>query len=226
MSAQKPIRVVLVDDHPVVRAGIKVELEKSGVIAVVGEASTGKETLRQVTEQLPDLLLLDMALPDLDGVEVICRLRKTHPKLCILVFSGYADDAFVFGALEAGAAGYLLKDEMLDRLADAVQAAMEGEIVLSSRVTQKAVRQVMERGSAQRDAVPLTDREAEILKLVALFRTNEEIAARLSISIKTVEYHLANILVKLGKKSRREAARWAWDTALIALAPSSMPEQR
>jgi NarL family two-component system response regulator LiaR len=225
MSVQKPIRVVLVDDHPVVRAGIKVELEKSGVITVVGEASTGKETLRQVTEQMPDLLLLDMALPDLDGVEVICRLRKTHPELCILVFSGYADDAFVFGALEAGAAGYLLKDEMLERLVGAVQAAMEGEIVLSSRVTQKAVRQVMERGSSQADAVPLTDREAEILKLVALFRTNDEIAARLSISTKTVEYHLANILVKLGKKSRREAARWAWDTALIALAPSSMPDQ-
>jgi NarL family two-component system response regulator LiaR len=211
----EPVRVLLVDDHPVVRAGIRGELEKAEDITVIGEASTGEEGLRLADELAPDLVLLDMALPDLDGVEVTHRLREAHPERRVLVFSGYADDAFVFGALEAGAVGYLLKDEMLERLADAVQAAVRGETVLSERVTRKAIRRATGKTTEEQGWSSLSERELQVLNLVAFFRTNDEIAAELGISTKTVEYHLANILAKLDKGSRREAARWAWDQGLI-----------
>ena len=206
------IRVLLVDDHPVVRTGIRVELDKAEDISVVGEAGTGQECLCLVGELAPDLLLLDMALPDLDGVEVTSRLREAYPQVRVLVFSGYTADAFVFGALQAGAVGYLLKDEMLPRLAHAVRAAMRGEVVLSDRVARKAVCRAIGNLAS---TVSLTDRELEVLKLVSLFRTNDEIADQLDVTIKTVEYHLANIMSKLGTKSRREAARWAWDQGLL-----------
>jgi NarL family two-component system response regulator LiaR len=214
MSAD-PVRVLLVDDHPVVRAGVRQELAKTPGIVVVGEASSGEESLRLVDELCPDLVLLDMSLPDLDGAEVTYRLRETHPRVRVLVFSGYADDAFVFGALEAGAIGYLLKDEMLDRLADAVQASMQGQIVLSERVTRKAIHRATNLAAGVEQPQPLTEREREVLRRVALFRTNDEIAAELAISPKTVEFHLANVLVKLNKSSRREAARWAWESGLM-----------
>jgi NarL family two-component system response regulator LiaR len=211
----KPIRVLLVDDHPVVRAGIRVELDKSADISVIGEAGTGEECLRLVEELAPDLLLLDMALPDLDGVEVTSKVRETCPQVRVLVFSGYTADAFVFGALEAGAIGYLLKDEMLPRIGDAVRAAMRGEVVLSGRVARKAMGKMFRNQETGGPAVALTEREIEVLRLVSLFRTNDEIGAQLDVTIKTVEYHLANIMLKLGTDSRREAARWAWDQGLV-----------
>jgi len=209
------VRVLLVDDHPVVRRGVSEELRRVAGVTVVGEASTGSQCLRMVDELTPDLVLLDMSLPDLDGAEVTYRLRERHPGIRVLVFSGYADDAFVFGALEAGASGYLLKDEMLGRLADAVMQLMEGQIVLSERVTEKAIRRAVNLESGAWRPEALTDREQEILKRAALFQTNDEISRELDISPKTVEYHMTKILTKLNKTSRREVARWAWESGFM-----------
>ena len=209
------IRVLVADDHPVVRVGVRMELEKTEDVAVVGEAGSGAEVLRLARELVPDVLLLDMAMPDLDGVAVASQLRETHPSVRVLVFSGYIDDAFVFGALRAGAVGYLLKDEMLEQLGDAVRQAMAGKIVLSDRVAKKTVDRAVTERLAQESPMSLTDRELEVVKGVARFLTNEEIAKELDIVPKTVEYHLVNIRAKLGMPSRREVARWAWQNGLV-----------
>jgi DNA-binding NarL/FixJ family response regulator len=211
-----PITVLLVDDHPVVRSGIRRELDQAADIVLIGEASTGQECLQLADELHPDLVLLDMALPDLDGVEVTQRLLATDPRTRILVFSGYVEDAFIFGVLEAGAQGYLLKDEMLDLVVDGVRAAARGEIIFSDRVAQRLAHGAVGEHTRRGQPVLLTERETGVLKLVATFRTNDEIAAELTISSKTVEYHLANILAKLGVNTRREAARWAWEEGIVA----------
>ena len=157
------IRVLVADDHPVVRVGVRMELEKTEDVAVVGEAGSGAEVLRLARELVPDVLLLDMAMPDLDGVAVASQLRETHPSVRVLVFSGYIDDAFVFGALRAGAVGYLLKDEMLEQLGDAVRQAMAGKIVLSDRVAKKTVDRAVTERLAQESPMSLTDRELEVV---------------------------------------------------------------
>jgi NarL family two-component system response regulator LiaR len=210
------IRVLLVDDHPIVRQGIHTRLQEAEEITVVGEASSGNEALRMVGESAPDVVLLDMVLPDLDGVEVTCRLREVHPEVRVLVFSGYDSDTFVFGVLEAGARGYLLKEEMPRRVVDAVRAVVQGQTVLSDKVRQRIVSRAAERETALQVIAQLSRREVEVLELVARFRTNEEIASALHVEAVTVEYHIRNILAKLGKRSRREAARWAWEEGIVA----------
>jgi NarL family two-component system response regulator LiaR len=199
-----------------VRSGIRQELDQAADIVLIGEASTGQKCLQLADQLRPDLVLLDMALPDLDGVEVTQCLLATDPQTRILVFSGYMEDAFIFGALEAGAQGYLLKDEMLDLVVDGVRAAARGEIIFSDRVAHRLAHRAVGEHTLHEQPALLTEREAQVLKLVATFRTNDEIAAELTISPKTVEYHLANILTKLGVNTRREAARWAWANEAFA----------
>ncbi|MCP4542715.1 MAG: response regulator transcription factor, partial [Chloroflexi bacterium] len=196
------------DDHPAIRAGVKGELEKSDDIEVVGEASSGEEALRMVAELAPDLMLLDMVLPDLDGIDVARQLRKTHPQVRILVFSGYADDAFVFGVLGAGAVGYLLKDEAPGRLANAVRTAMQGHVFLSDSVAQKVIRRTMG------ERPQLTIRELDVLARLAEGKSTNQIAMELDISTKTVGNHASNMLNKFNLTSRAElvahAMREGW----------------
>jgi DNA-binding NarL/FixJ family response regulator len=205
----KQIRMLLADDHPAVRAGIRGELKKAEDIVIIGEASTGEEILRLVAELTPDLLLLDMALPGLDGVEVTRRLRKTHPQVRILAFSGYADDAFVFGVLEAGAAGYLLKDEALERLVDSVRLAMHGEVVLSNRVAQKVTRQ------AREERTTLTPREWEVLEQLIAGKNTKQIATEMGVTAKTVGNHISNVLSKLALTSRAELVAHALREGMV-----------
>ncbi len=208
MKDSKPIRVLLTDDHPAIRAGVRGELEKSDDIVVVGEASSGEEALRMVEELAPDLMLLDMVLPDLDGIDVARQLRETHPQVRILVFSGYADDAFVFGVLGAGAVGYLLKDEAPGRLANAVRTAMQGHVFLSDSVAQKVIRRTMG------ERPQLTIRELDVLARLAEGKSTNQIAMELDISTKTVGNHASNMLNKFNLTSRAElvahAMREGW----------------
>lgn len=216
MGDKSVIRVLLADDHPIVREGIDRQLEKAEDIVVVGEACTGEECLEMVERLQPDLVLLDMAMPGVDGLEVTTRLRESHPDVKVLVFSGYADDAFVFGALGAGAVGYLLKEEVPRQVASAIYAALRGETVLSDEIAQKVVRRVS--GMQINCALPaLSERELEVLREIARFKTNKEIATSLGITERTVEFHLSNVLIKSGKTSRREVARWAWEKGLVTL---------
>ncbi len=216
MGTTTVIRVLIADDHPVVREGINRLLSTADDIAVVGMASTAEACIEEVLTQQPDLLLLDMAMPDMDGLEVIARLRESHPNVRVLVFSGYADDAFVFGALDAGAAGYLLKEEMPGQITHAVRAALRGEVILSDTIAQKVARRAVQEG-INPEAPALSERELAVLQRVAQFKTNKEMAAELSLSERTVEYHVSNLLSKVGKGSRRELARWAWEKGLATL---------
>ena len=150
MGTTTVIRVLIADDHPVVREGINRLLSTAEDIAVVGMASTAEACIEEVLTQQPDLLLLDMAMPDMDGLEVIARLRESHPNVRVLVFSGYADDAFVFGALDAGAAGYLLKEEMPGQITHAVRAALRGEVILSDTIAQKVARRAVQEGDLEK----------------------------------------------------------------------------
>jgi len=195
------IRVLLADDHPVVRAGIRAELDGAGGIEVVGEASSGDEALRLVEDLHPDVLVLDVVMPGMDGVKATRVLRKSHPDLCILALSAYDENECVFGILKAGASGYVLKEEALETIVKAIRIACRGETWLSPKVAEKVKR----RAIGEKEEVPLTKRELEVLRLIAKGWSNREIAKELFISKRTVRFHVGNILGKFGVGSRTEA---------------------
>jgi len=201
------IRVLLADDHPVVRAGIRAELDGAGGIEVVGEASTGDEALRLVEELCPDVLVLDVVMPGMDGVEATRVLRESHPDLRILALSAYDENECVFGILKAGANGYVLKEEALDTIVEAIRAASRGESWLSPKVATKVIKEVRGRRPRQAHSIllQLTKREREVLELMAQGMENVEIARALVVTEHTVKFHVSNIYGKLGVRSRTEA---------------------
>jgi len=202
-----PIRVVLADDHPVVRAGIRNLLEKVVDIEVVGEASTGQEALNLVDNVRPDVLLLDMELPDIKGTEVAQRLQSSKSPVKILALSAYDDGVYIRELLELGAAGYLIKEEAPETIVEAVRGVAYGEQGwVSRRIAAQMVSWV--RGD-EREGLKLTAREMEVLKHVVEGNTNQNIAAKLGISEKTIEKYMEAIFAKLGVASRVEAAVYA-----------------
>lgn len=208
-----PIHVVLADDHPVVRSGIRMLLEQVPDIAVVGEASDGFEALRLVEDLIPDVLLLDMEMPGLGGVDVARRLRASGSPVRILALSAYDDEQYVFGLFATGAAGYLTKEEAPTTIVDAVRGVAFGEEGwLSRRATAKVMRRMQTRKEPNLawSIGPLTPREHQVLQLVAKGYKNQEIASSLGISEGTVQNHLTNIYVKLDVHTRTEAVTAAW----------------
>ena len=201
------IKVVLADDHPALRAGIKGMLEKAD-IEVVGEAGDGDKALRLAERLVPDVLVLDAVMPGLRAPQVIHRLRETCPDVRVLVLTAYNDNELVFGLLEAGAVGYVLKEEALETIEAAVRAAAQGKSWLSPKVAAKVMKKALGQEEAE-EAIPLSERELEVLRLVAKGLTNKEIAWVLKVKERTVVFHVSNILKKLGVASRVEAAVWA-----------------
>ncbi len=207
-----PIRILLVDDHLMVRRGLAVMLQAFDDLALVGEAATGAEALRLCAERQPDVVLMDLQLPDMMGVEVTRALRTAHPTVQVVALTSFRDEAWVQAALQAGAIGYLLKDVSIDALAAAIRAAHAGRPTLALEATQALIH------AATRPAPPghdLTERERAVLALLVEGLDNVAIAERLGVSRATVKTHVSNLLSKLGAASRTEAAALALKHKLI-----------
>ena len=211
------INVIIVDDHPIVRAGMKAVLQTAPDIHVITEGSTGVDALELTRIHTPDVLVLDINLPDSNGLEVTRQLVKRGASTAILILTAYDDAQMIFNLLESGATGYVLKDEALETLTHAVHAAARGESWLSPTIASKVVERAVHReqanaasaGKASQLKSPITAREMEILKLLACGLDNAAIAAQLVITTRTVQNHISNIYGKLGVESRTEAMLYA-----------------
>ncbi|MCL4562781.1 MAG: response regulator transcription factor [Chloroflexi bacterium] len=208
-----PIRVILADDHPVVRTGIRNMLSKSPDIEIVAEASDGPAALRLVQEHQPDVLLLDMEMPGLKGVEVAQQLRSSGSKVRILALSAYDDKQYILELLENGAAGYLTKEEAPETIIDAIRGVSQGEQGWVSRRVAAQMSGWMRDDELEPNR--LTNREMEVLRLVVAGKTNQGIGMELGISEKTVEKYLEAVFTKLGVSSRVEAAVYAVREGLV-----------
>ena len=199
------IRVVLADDHAVVRKGIREFLEEDAAIRVVAEASDGEEAIALVAREQPDVAVFDIQMPRLTGLDAARRVKKEFPNTRVLMLTAYEEEPFIFAALQAGASGYLLKTANSDELVQAVRAVAGGETALSPAVAKKLVQRASG-GAAKEEAIePLTERELEVLRLAAKGMGNKQIGAALAISDRTVQGHLANIYSKLRVSTRTEA---------------------
>jgi NarL family two-component system response regulator LiaR len=212
----EPITVLLVDDHALVRQGVRAFLETQNDIAVVAEAGSGEEAVRLATEHAPDVALVDLIMPGMDGVEATRRLTARSPRTNVVVLTSYHDDEHVFPAIRAGALSYILKEVGPDELANAVRKAAVGEAVLHPQVAARVVRELH---GARRDEPnafhDLSERELEVLKLIAEGLSNAEISNRLFISEKTTKSHVSNILSKLHLADRTQAAVYAWREGVV-----------
>jgi DNA-binding NarL/FixJ family response regulator len=205
----KTIKVLIVDDHPVVRLGLRTMLESEERISVTGMAGSAKEAMTEVQRLQPDVVLMDLRMPEMEGHEAIAELRRIHPNIHILVLTNYEEDEYIFRALQAGAMGYLLKNTPQEEIVKAVEMVHENQRCVPPDIA----RRLMETISREE----LTQRELEVLKLVASGLTNKEIAGRLFISAKTARNHVASCLVKLRVNDRTEAVTTAVRRGLIRL---------
>ena len=208
------ISVVIADDHPIVRNGIKNELSHHEDIVVIGEAVNGDESLQQALRLQPDVLLLDINMPGLRAIEVVRELRKREGKTKVLILSAYGDLEYILAMLKAGANGYMLKDEEPSTIADGITKISGGETWLSADVATKLVFNSVRNGKGIGTS-ELTAREKEVLRLIAKGYDNLKIADFLSISEGTVKNHVSNIYDKIGANSRAEAVAWAWQNGLV-----------
>lgn len=205
------IRILLVDDHSVVRQGLKMFLALDPELEVVGEAANGAEALRLVHELAPDVVLMDLLMPVMDGIAATVAIRKEAPGTEVIALTSVLEDAAVTGAVRAGAIGYLLKDTESEELVRAIRAAANGQVQLSPQALARLMREVR----APESPETLTERETDVLRLLALGQSNKEIARTLTIGEKTVKTHVSNILSKLGVPSRTQAALYAVRIGLV-----------
>ncbi len=210
------ISVMIVDDHEVVRKGIRAYLESTSQFKVVGEASSGQEAIQRVVDLVPDVILMDLMMPGMDGIQATRQIKKLSPRSQIVVLTSFHEDSHIFPALRAGANSYILKDVKMEDLAEALQRAARREVTFHPLVAERLLRSVRHEDSAEEMLyAELTERELEVLKLIANAQTNSQIAEQLVISEYTVKGHVSNILSKLHLEDRTQAAVYAWQNGLM-----------
>jgi DNA-binding NarL/FixJ family response regulator len=211
------VRVALADDHTLVRAGIRSLLEKLPGIEVVGEVGNGREALELVKAKAPDVVLLDITMSELGGLEALPRIMNDHPAVKVIILSGHSNEEFVLRALRCRAAGYMLKDAAAEELELAIRAVSEGKTYLSSSVSRTVVESYLDRSTGKEGpAGQLTARQREILQLIAEGKSTKEIAFALEISIKTVETHRAQLMDRLGIHDVAGLVRYAIRAGLVS----------
>jgi two-component system, NarL family, response regulator LiaR len=218
------VRIVLADDHPIVREGLHAVLETQADFEVIAECESGSEVLRVVADLQPDMVLLDLEMPVMDGVETIRRLHASPQIPRIIVFTAFDNDERIIHAIQAGADGYLLKGAPREEIFKAIRLTMEGASLLQPVIASKLLRHVgqqQSRGAGSTPSLPpieeLTEREVEVLQLLAQGRPNKEIAAQLVISERTAKFHVSSVMSKLGATNRTEAVSLAAQRGLINL---------
>jgi len=209
-----PIKVLLVDDHEMVRIGLAAVLGTEDGIEVVGEAGNGKEGIRLALEYKPDVVLMDLVMEGMDGIETTRRLLAQLPDCKVIVLTSFLDDEKMYPVIEAGAFSYLLKTSRANEIAQAIRAAANGQSILESQVASKIMNRFRQPKPAAAPHHELTDREMEVLRLIAGGRSNQEVADELYIGVKTVKFHVTNILAKLGVEDRTQAAIYAFKNGL------------
>ncbi len=213
---KEPITVMIVDDHEMVRQGAAGYLEAQEDIHVIAEASSGEEALDLASEYVPDVVLMDLVMPGLDGVEATRRLKDDSPRTQIIILTSFHEDEHIFPALQAGAISYLLKDVKASELVEAIRRAANGEATLHPRVAERVIKEFrVGDPDRQRLFTDLTEREMEVLKLIAAGYSNQKIADHLVITLGTVKGHVSNILSKLHLADRTQAAVYAWKEGLV-----------
>jgi NarL family two-component system response regulator LiaR len=211
-----PITVMIVDDHDMVRQGAAGYLKAQRDITVVAEAGTGEEAIKLAQEHIPDVVLMDLVMPGMDGVEATRQIKDLSPRTQIIVLTSYHDDEFIFPALQAGAISYLLKDVKASELVEAIRRAAAGEATLHPRIAGRLVQEFQSEDlTTSSPFTVLTEREIEVLRLIARGHNNEKIAEELVISVGTVKGHVSNILGKLHLADRTQAAVFAWQEGIV-----------
>lgn len=218
------IKILIADDHAVVREGTRQILEKEKDLDVVGEAANGDEAVKLAGSLKPDVAIIDIAMPKVDGIEATKRIKSLYPSIAVLILTAYDDDQFIFGLLEAGAAGYLLKSVRGRDLVEAVRRVYEGESVLHPVITRKVLNRFSPTGDRQIEQGTkkmLSEREIEVLQLATHGLSNQEIADKLSLSLRTVQAHLGHIFNKIRVSSRTEAVVRALKEGWVTLSDAS-----
>jgi NarL family two-component system response regulator LiaR len=210
------ISVLLVDDHSMVREGVRAFLVTQPDILVVGEAGSGEEAIKLAGQHVPDVVLMDLIMPNMDGVEATRRVKQVSPRSRVVVLTSYHEDEHIFPALKAGALSYILKDVSAEELASAVRKAAAGEAILHPRVAARVIKELQgRREDPLNPFTELSERELEVLKLIADGMSNAEMSSKLVLSEKTIKGYVSNILSKLHLVDRTQAAVYAWREGIV-----------
>ncbi len=213
----EPIRIVIADDHPIVRQGLAAVLEQEEDFKVVSQAGNGLEAVAQARELRPDIILMDLQMPEMDGVEAIQKIKEEAPDIGIIILTTYDTDDYIFRGIEAGARGYLLKDSPPGEVLNAIRAVYKGESLIQPRVASRLLDRFSQLSRAPDTGDVLSPREVEVLQLMAKSTVNKEIATELLIGESTVKTHIVHIFNKLGVKGRTEAVAEASRRGIIKL---------
>jgi DNA-binding NarL/FixJ family response regulator len=211
------ISIMLVEDHKIVREGTRQLLEQNADFSVIGEAADGLEAVNLVETLSPDIIIMDVRLPNMNGIDATRLITHRHPQMKVIILSAYDDDSYIFPLFEAGASGYLLKNSSGAELAAAIRSVQQGETALSPHIGSKIIHRLGNKSENARTLCSLTQRELDVLKLAALGQPNKLIATRLEISVQTVQVHLRNIFSKLDVGNRSEAVARALQSGWISL---------